>query len=204
MKSIKITITIVFLLLTGCAHYMENNSQIVLPTVKDLPALIYPKEAQQNNYSGVTTVEVFISKTGNVRDTRVLRSSGYTILDEAAQEYCEKIIFNPAMTSGSPINSRSVLKIKFDLSDQESFGKSYVSEIKKLYSKVQDAADFEKTTIQREILMKHKEFLGNMQADYNCNNVMMKIISAEVADQWKDYMKYCSLTFLQLLIQLRY
>jgi hypothetical protein len=118
------------------------------------------------------------------------------VLDNAAKEYCEKVIFNPAMAGGAPINSRSVLKVKFDLSNQEEFEKSYVSGIKKLFNKIEEAAENERNSIQNEILTKHKEFLANMQDEINCNSIMMKILSPEITEQWKAYMKYCALTFL--------
>jgi TonB family protein len=158
--------------------------------------LIYPKSAQQNNYYGNTTIEVFISKTGSVMDARVIRSSGYAVLDNAAKEYCEKVIFNPAMAGGSPINSRSVLKVKFDLSNQDTFEKAYVSGIKKLFNKIEEVAENEKYNVQNEILTKHKEFLANMQDETNCNSIMIKILSPEITEQWKAYMEYCALTFL--------
>ena len=75
-------------------------------------------------------MEIFISKTGSVLETKVLHSSGYIVLDEAAKEYCNKITFNPALANGIPINSRSIFKVRFDLSDQEAFGKTYVAEVK--------------------------------------------------------------------------
>lgn len=196
MKSIIIVFVTAVLFLTGCANYIETDPRLVLPTVKDLPVLIYPKLAQQNNYFGNTTVEVFISKTGSVMDARVIRSSGYSVLDNAAKEYCEKVIFSPAMAGGTPINSRSVLKVKFDLSNQDTFEKAYVSTIMKLYAKIEQAPEMERSGIQKEILMKHKEFLGNLQEETHCNSIMLKILTPEITEQWESYMKYCALTFL--------
>lgn len=196
MKSIIILIIITVLSMIGCSHYIESDSQVILPTVKSLPALIYPKMAQQNNYFGNTTVEIFISKTGHVFDARIISSSGYSVLDTAAKEYCEKIVFNPAMANGIPINSRSIFKIKFDLSDQETFGKMYVTQIKKLYSQLSNANETEKYILQNEILMKHREFIGNMNEKANYNPVIMKILLPDITEQWQAYTKNCPLTFL--------
>ena len=44
--------------------------------------------------------------------------------------------------------------------------------------------------------MKHKEFIGNTHEEANCNQIMMKILSPEITEQWKEYMKFCPMTFL--------
>lgn len=198
MKSTRVAIIASILLMMGCTHYIENasNSGIILPSVKDLPVLIYPKSAQQNNYTGNTTVQIFISKLGKVIDAKVLRSSGYVVLDDAAKDYCERITFYPAMVNGIPINSKSIYKVKFDLSDQESIERAYILEIKKLYNQILETSESEKYSIQKEILMKHKEFIGNMLEGSNYNTIMMKILTHDIAEEWKAYIKYCPLTFL--------
>jgi TonB family protein len=196
MKNINIALVNAVLLMTGCAHYISNSPQIVLPTVKEMPALIYPKEAKQNNFTGNTTVEIFISKTGSVLDTKILQSSGYNILDDAAKEYCDKITFNPATANGIPINSRSIFKVKFDLSDQQAYGKKYVSDINKLYSNLTDESVIEKYSVERDILNKHKEFIGNMQDAADYISTIKKILLPEITEQWEAYMDYCPLTFL--------
>lgn len=196
MKNIIVLAAAAFLFLIGCANYMDNDSQLVLPNVKELPILIYPKEAQQNNLTGNSVVEIFISKTGTVMEARVINSSGYAVLDNAAKDYCEKIIFNPALAGGNPINSRSVFKVKFDLSNQDAFEKSYVAHIKKLYHEIEGASEQERHDIQRNIFSRHKEFYGNLQDSENCNAIILRVISSEIGDQWKVYMKYCPLTFL--------
>ena len=198
MKTTRITIIASVLLLMGCAHYIENasDSKIILPTVKDLPVLIYPKSAQQNNFTGNTSVQLFISKSGKVIEAKVLKSSGYAILDNAAKDYSEKITFYPASVNGLPINSRSIFTVKFDLSSEESFGKTYISELTKLYSQIPDATEQEKYYLQKDILMKHEEFIGNMLDGKNCNKIIMKVLSNDIAEEWEAYVKYCPLTFL--------
>ena len=198
MKSTRIIVIVSVLFMMGCAHYIENatDSKIILPTVKDLPVLIYPKQAQLNNYTGNTSVQLFISKSGNVIEAKVLNSSGYAVLDNAAKDYCEKITFYPASANGLPINSRSIVTVKFDLSNEESFGKTYILEIKKLYKQIPEATELEKYYLQKDILMKHEEFIGNTLDEKNCNKTILKVLSNDIAEEWEAYVKYCPLTFL--------
>jgi TonB family protein len=198
MKSIITIIATAILLLSGCSHYFDDvsNSEIVLPTIKELPALIYPKTAQQKNYTGKTSVYVFVSKEGTVLETDVYKSSGYDVLDSAALDYCKKITFNPATVNKTPVNSRTIFTIKFDLSDQQSFARAYVAEIDKLLEELSEAAESEKFQIQKEILFTHKEFLGNVPAGSNPNSTLMKVIADDLAEEWRPYRKSCPLTFL--------
>jgi len=198
MKSILAFIITVVLLIMGCAHYFENasNSDIILPTVKELPALIYPKTAQQNNYTGKTAVLIFVLKDGAVVETKIYQSSGYSVLDSAAMDYCERMTFNPATVNGIPVNSKTIFSIKFSLSNQESFERAYISKINELYDELAETSETEKFRIQKEILFKHKEYLGNVPEGSNPNSTVMKVISDDLTDEWEAYKKSCPLTFL--------
>ena len=67
------------------------------------------------------------------------------------KEYCEQDhIQSCHWQMESPINSRSIFKVKFDLSDQEAFGKTYVSEIKKLYNKVKMQLSLKNTAFKKK------------------------------------------------------
>jgi len=198
MQSIIAFIVTAVLLMMGCAHYFENasNSEIILPTIKELPALIYPKTAQQNNYMGKTAVHVLVSKNGTVLGTEIYQSSGYSVLDSAAMDYCERITFNPATVNGIPVNSKTVFSIKFSLSNQESFERAYISKIHELYDELAETSETEKFRIQKEILFKHKEYLGNVPEGSNPNSTVMKVISNDLTEEWEAYKKACPLTFL--------
>jgi len=45
----------------------------------------YPQKAQENNWQGVVWIKVKIDREGKVKDIKILRSSGYAILDNTAQ-----------------------------------------------------------------------------------------------------------------------
>jgi protein TonB len=53
--------------------------------VERIGNLNYPEEAVRNNVTGDLLLDVAINPDGSLQSVRVLRSSGHTVLDEAAQ-----------------------------------------------------------------------------------------------------------------------
>lgn len=198
MKSTIIFFVAGILIITGCSSYFgdASNSEIIPPTIKELPMLIYPKTAQQNNYTGKSLVQILVSKDGSALETKLFQSSGYSVLDKAAIQYCQNIIFNPATVNREPVNSKTIFTINFDLSDQKSVERTYVSDIDNLLDELSEVSVSEKSRIEREILFKHKEFLGNVPEGSNPSSAVMKVISNDLAEAWEPYVNLCSLTFL--------
>ncbi|WP_227106527.1 energy transducer TonB [Chromobacterium rhizoryzae] len=57
--------------------------------VERIGNLNYPEAARRQNIHGAVTLEVLIAADGGLRDVRVLRSSGFDVLDEAARRIVE-------------------------------------------------------------------------------------------------------------------
>ena len=51
--------------------------------------LNYPEAARRQNIHGAVTLEVLIAADGGLREVRVLRSSGFDVLDDAARRIVE-------------------------------------------------------------------------------------------------------------------
>jgi TonB family protein len=62
----------------------------------------WPKEALRKEQSGKVTLGFLIGTDGTVNDAKVLSSSGYQLLDEAAREGIRKCRFTPASVNGVP------------------------------------------------------------------------------------------------------
>lgn len=62
----------------------------------------WPKEALRYEYQGKVTLAFLIGEDGAVRTSRVEQSSGYPILDLAAQEGLEHCVFKPGTEDGKP------------------------------------------------------------------------------------------------------
>jgi protein TonB len=53
--------------------------------------LVYPALAQRNSWTGKTIVFFTVQKNGHVKDIRIMKSSGYNILDESVIETIRKV-----------------------------------------------------------------------------------------------------------------
>ena len=64
----------------------------------------YPALALKDNLEGKVGMKLLISKDGRVVKSIVEKTSGYSVLDNAAAEYCRKLEFKPAIVNNQPIN----------------------------------------------------------------------------------------------------
>lgn len=75
----------------------------------------YPKGARQRGEHGDVKLEIAVSASGFVSDAKVIASSGYQELDEAAVKAVKSAIFTPARRDGRPVASSAVLTLDFRL-----------------------------------------------------------------------------------------
>ena len=68
----------------GLADYVK------LVQTKIAQAIYYPKPAKDAGWEGTAKISLNISSNGELKDVKVTRSSGYSILDEAAAEVARK------------------------------------------------------------------------------------------------------------------
>jgi protein TonB len=74
---------------------------------------VYPPDAQAERVQGVVIMEVTISETGQVSNTRVLRS--VPLLDAAAIEAVRQWEFTPTLLNGSPVPVIMTVTVQFSL-----------------------------------------------------------------------------------------
>jgi TonB family protein len=63
----------------------------------------FPAGAQQARMSGVSMMAFLVGSDGAVRETRLLKSSGYAVLDEAAQAALKLCRFRPTLKDGQAV-----------------------------------------------------------------------------------------------------
>jgi D-alanyl-D-alanine endopeptidase (penicillin-binding protein 7) len=63
----------------------------------------WPKRDLHLEHQGTVTLQFLISAEGKAIESRVLKSSGYHMLDEAARRGIQKCSFKPALTDGQPV-----------------------------------------------------------------------------------------------------
>jgi protein TonB len=66
---------------------------------------VYPREAIRNEWTGKSTIAFLIAVDGSVKDSKIVKSSGHEILDEAAREALSLCQFKPATLDGKPKES---------------------------------------------------------------------------------------------------
>ena len=87
-----------------------------LPIVKVAP--VYPRRAVDRGIEGYVIVEFTVTKTGAVRDPRVVEYEPSTIFNKAALEAALKFKYKPRIVNGEAIEVHGVLnKITFKLED---------------------------------------------------------------------------------------
>lgn len=63
----------------------------------------WPKEALRNEYQGTVQLGFLIGTDGKVRDSRIEKSSGHTILDVTAMDALSRCQFKPSSENGQPV-----------------------------------------------------------------------------------------------------
>jgi protein TonB len=82
------------------------------------PSPQYPDIARRRGWEGTVTIKVFVSKEGIVKNLQVQQSSGYQILDLAAQNTVKSWKFIPAREGDMNLDSWVIIPIQFRLIDQ--------------------------------------------------------------------------------------
>jgi len=75
----------------------------------------YPRSARHRGLEGTVLVEVFVNIAGKVKELKLLKSSGYTILDNAALKAVRKWSFSPGSVNGTLEAMRVRVPIRFRL-----------------------------------------------------------------------------------------
>ena len=75
----------------------------------------YPKGARQRGEQGDVILEIRVAAEGTVDDVKVVTSSGFVELDEAAVRAAKAAKFSPARSGREPVASTARLKLQFKL-----------------------------------------------------------------------------------------
>ena len=78
---------------------------------------IYPPRCLRMGIEGVVRVRVLVGENGVPQEVTLAKSSGESLLDEAAMEAVKDWVFKPAMRNGLPARAWAVVPIEFKLID---------------------------------------------------------------------------------------
>ena len=84
-----------------------------IPYIKPRPA--YPIKAMQNGLEGTVVVRVLISATGTILETKISKSSGSAMLDEAARQGIMQWKFHPGRQASGAVTTAIDVPIEFTL-----------------------------------------------------------------------------------------
>jgi TonB family protein len=199
MKTKNIIVGMLMLFVIAACSSVENftGQSYTPPSVKIQPRLLYPIFAQENGYTGIAKVIVSISKAGEVEKVQVYRTSGYDILDKAAEDYCKQLVFNPAVSNGNNVSAKITWQIDFNISDYNMDASNYMFSIQKLYCSFSRASTIaEKKQLENEILDRHNRFVQDMKDALSFNYILGKVVLPEIYAEWKNQWDSWPLSFL--------
>lgn len=78
---------------------------------------VYPPRCLRMGTEGVVKVRVLVGEDGVPQEISLAKSSGESLLDEAAMEAVREWIFEPAMRDGLPMRAWAVVPIEFRIID---------------------------------------------------------------------------------------
>ncbi|MGD9896467.1 MAG: energy transducer TonB [Candidatus Methylacidiphilaceae bacterium] len=90
-------------------------TQMAQPDYLRNPPPVYPDAARQKKEQGVVYVWVKISPAGGVETLRVVRTSGFSDLDQSAAAAVQHWRFHPATAGVRPVESQAVVPVRFYL-----------------------------------------------------------------------------------------
>ncbi|MBN2122678.1 MAG: energy transducer TonB [Deltaproteobacteria bacterium] len=76
---------------------------------------VYPRVARRRGYEGVVLLEALVGREGDVKDLRLLGSSGHEVLDRAAMDAVKKWVFEPGRRGEEPVEMRVKVPVRFQL-----------------------------------------------------------------------------------------
>ena len=86
----------------------------VIPTEKVLSRIKYPELAAKQGIEGVVYLELYIDKTGRIRDAKVLKDPGFGFA-EAALAALEGVSCQPAAANGEAVAVKFRYPVRFTL-----------------------------------------------------------------------------------------
>ncbi len=75
----------------------------------------YPQSAQNAGQEGTVFLKLLVLSSGKVGNVKMLRSSGFTILDNAARKAAARYRFTPASRAGRAVEYEATIPFEFEL-----------------------------------------------------------------------------------------
>ncbi len=188
----KLAIILALLLLAGCARLRP-------PVLLEERKPNYPEKARLKGLEGTVTLHLLVTETGDVKWAKVVRSSGYPILDSAAVEYGKTLKFKPATKRGKPVSVWLSWIVKYEALAAQFLPKEYVANMRQWYEELAhlDKNDPRRRDLLQKILSAHKDYVLFLKKNptVNLNSWLGKFVLPEVKSTWIDFWDIWPLRF---------
>lgn len=88
------------------------------PYLRDIPGVVYPSNAAAKRQEGSVVLGLLLDTDGSVLDVKLLVSTGFMELDNAAKKNGWKAKFSPPEFNGMPVRVWVQMPIDFNLQDE--------------------------------------------------------------------------------------
>lgn len=85
------------------------------PGAGSRPAPVYPELARRRGQQGRVLLRCLVDAGGRVTGVEIVESSGYSMLDNAAEQAVRRWHFSPARNAGLPVAGSAVVPVEFRL-----------------------------------------------------------------------------------------
>jgi len=93
----------------------KQGLQKAVPLYQYNPSPKYPRRALKRGWQGIVLLDVLVDRTGAVKGLRIARSSGFSILDQAASDAVNDWRFKPGMRDGETVEMWIRVPVRFQL-----------------------------------------------------------------------------------------
>jgi TonB family protein len=185
-------------MLMQCA---STTKRIRPPRVQSDLKLDYPIAAQMNRMEGQVDIAVFVNSHGHVEEVKLLKSSGFQVLDEAAVIYSQKVHFEPALVDNKPVSAWTRLILRYRLTEVTFDRGRWLSEVRSDLKRIPVEPD----SLKRETLLRrlYTNYAGLYNYSTNRNDLLVNDIAELVVDQrikerWQPLWPFYALPFVVL------
>jgi protein TonB len=175
-------------------------SDIKPPILKQRIEPFYPPQARIKGIQGSVHLNLLVTQQGTVKLTEIINSSGYEILDNAAEEYAMSLNFTPADRDGKPINvwlswtvNYNLILYKYPFDEDV-----YVYKLLHLFTDAEREIGTARTKIYYEILDLHNEYINHIRQNpqFNSSNYLKRYLNSAIYLQWQTFLSEWPLTFI--------
>lgn len=183
-------------LLLGCASTAKRYKPAKVASTR---ALEYPLSAQLDKIEGEVLVGVFVNAEGHPDEVKLLESSGYAVLDSAAQKFAQSLTFNPAIVDNKTISSWTKLVLRYKLTEVPFEKNKWLEDVRLYQRKIAAAQDSsEIVTYQRKLYTRYIGLSTYVEQfdNVDINKTIVKVVTKQTRERWADFYDVIPVPFL--------